>query len=397
MGEWHMRCLHCGGLSPVKQLAFYLDGSRWAGLQWRKDDSGAVIEDSIRWVCPHCLHEHAYADAPRMNELGEYVHLRPSNALHRSYQVGALANPALWTWREIAQAQEDATDGDGKKYLSNTILGVPYRHRREGDSQVGIEEANKARQMEYPRDLADRLCVVCAGIDQQKSELAGAKYYVSVVRGWDEAGNSWLLSAGTDNSLDDVAHRLEAAYFGRRCALALVDSGGFAIEEDVAPFVEARPYCMLYKGTDARTLNGRDYVLSPNVRKLALCNALGYQVRLLDLLYSPKRPSGYGWYLPLELDPEYFRQLCNVQPNTRMGKDGNGEAYVNWHAFGFNSRRDFFDAERMALAALDVACGILPPKAFAHGHLPNFWVREKLLKMKRSAKTGRETAPSGGI
>lgn len=388
MGEWNLRCLHCGELSPVKQLAFYLDGSKWAGLQWRKNENGEVIEDSIRWICPHCLHEHTEADAPRMNEAGCYVHQRPSYRLHRSYQVGALANPALWSWREIAQAQEDATDGDGKKYLANTILGMPYKHRAEGDASVSVEEANRGRQVEYPANLAERLCVVTAGIDQQKSDLAGAKYYVSVVRGWDDAGNSWLLSAGTDGSLDAVAQRIGEKYYGHGVMMALFDSGGFAIEEDVQPFVERRANCFLYKGTDAKALDGQDYILSKNVKKLWLCNALGYQVKLLDLMYSPKRPSGYGWYLPTSVDEEYFKQLCNVQPNTRMGKDANGYEYVNWHAFG-GARRDFFDAEKMALSALDISCSILPAHFFPRGRKPAFFVKEQLLKLARKKKIAK--------
>jgi len=386
MGEWHLRCLHCGELSPVKQLAFYVEGqNRFAGLQWQKNDNGEVIEDSIRWICPHCLHEHTYADARQMNELGAYKHLRPSNTLHRSFQIGALANPMLWTWREIAQAQEDARDGDSKKYLSNTILGMPYKHRAEGDASVSIEEANRNRQVEYPKDLSDRLAIVVAGIDQQKSELAGAKYFVSVVRGWDEQGNSWLLSAGTDNTLDDVAKRISEPYFGKKVMLALFDSGGFSIEEDLQPFVEARPNCLLYKGADAKYLDGNDFKLSENIKKLFLCNALGYQVKLLDLLYSPKRASGYGWYLPIGVDDEYFRQLCNVQPNTRMGKDSNGYEYVNWHAFG-GARRDFFDSEKMCLSALDIACSVLPPTIFPKHRIPTFIVRERLVKEVRKAK-----------
>lgn len=388
MGEWNMRCLHCGELSPTKQLAFYVDGNRWAGLQWKKDDNGEVIEDSIRWICPHCLHEHVYQDAWQMNEHGVYVHQRPNNILHRSYQAGALANPTLWTWREIAQAQEDAVDPDGKKFLCNSILSQPYKHCAEGDSSVSIEEANRGRQTEYPSDLGSRLCLVTAGIDQQKSELAGAKYYVSVVRGWDDAGNSWLLSAGTDNSLSDVASRIDANYYGHKVDFVLIDSGGFAIEEDVRPFVDSRPNCFLYKGTDLKALGGKDFKTA-GAHKMWLCNALGYQVKLLDLLYSPKRASGYAWNLPTAVDPEYFKQLCNVQPNTRMGKDGNGYEYVNWHAFGA-ARRDFFDSEKMALAAMDIACFVLPAHAFPQGHKPTFYVREQLARLSRLKKAGKD-------
>jgi hypothetical protein len=386
MGEWNLRCLHCGELSPVKQLAFYVDGDKWAGLQWRKDESGGIIEDSIRWICPHCLHGHTYEDAWEMNRQGQFVHQRPSNTLHRSFQVGALANPDLWTWLKIAEYQEDAVDADGRKTLANTILGMPYRHQAEGDAAVGIEEANRRRQVEYPADLGEKLAVVCMGLDQQKSELAGAKYYVCVVRGWDEQGNSYLLSCGTDNSLRAVEERLHGTYYGRRIDLCLCDNGGFNNEEDLDLLVKSQPTAYYYKGTSGRILDNQAFRPSEaGGGKLFLFDALKYQVKLLDLLYSPKRPSGYGWYLPTGVDAEYFRQLCNVQPNTRMGKNSNGYEYANWAAFG-GARRDFFDAEKMALAALDITLQYLPPNKFAHGRMPIFAVREKLISAARQKR-----------
>jgi len=384
-GEWHMRCIHCGEPSPVNKLAFFLDSDKWAGLQWAKNEHGEVIADSIRWICPHCGHEHTYEDAWRMNADGLYIHQRPSNTLHRSFQVGALANPDLWTWREIAQAQEDAVDGDGKKYLCNTILGMPYKHHADGDAATSIEDANRRRQIEYPADLPKRLALVVMAVDQQKSELGGAKYYVSVVRGWDEDGNSYLLSAGTDNTLRDVEARMDADYMGQKVALCLIDNGGFDNTDDLDPFIRSHPRAYYYKGQSAKHLNNMKLRPSENMKKLVLFDALKYQVKLLDLLYSPKRPKGYGWYLPLSVDDTYFQQLCAVKPNPRMTKDMNGDAYVNWAAYG---RRDYFDSEKMCLCAVDLAAEYLPPRQFVHGRLPTFLVREKVLEAVRRAKRG---------
>lgn len=387
-GSWHLRCLGCGGLFPSKQLAYPLDGGRWAGLQWRKSDTGDIVEDSVRWICPACGRAHEYAEAWRMNELGQFVHARESNTRHRSFQIGALANPSLWCWREIAEAQEQAVDTDGRKFLDNAVLGMPYRHVKEGDPTVSIEDANRARQIDYPSDLGNRLSIVVAGIDQQKSELAGLKYFVSVVRGWDEEGNSYLLSAGTDNSLDAVEARTRASYYGVKPAVVLIDQGGFSNADDVDPYVASHPEAYYYKGTNAKNIDGKMYLASTEQRKLFLASALGYQVKLLDLLYSPKRPSGYRWYLPTDCDEEYFRQLCNVKPNTRMGKDGNGWEYANYAAFN-GARRDFFDAEKMALCALDLALEYLPPSAFRSGRIPLFAAREKILAAVRLKKGWR--------
>ena len=386
MGEWHMRCLHCGKLSPVKQLAFMTDGKGWAGLQWKKDNNNEVIEDSIRWICPHCLHEHTYQEAQEMNNQGQFVHQRPNNTLHRSFQVGALGNPSLWTWLEIAQAQEDATDGDGKKYLANTILGMPYKHVAEGDSSVSIEEANRQRQIDYPKDLENKLVMVIAGIDRQASEIANSKYFVSVVRGFCDNGNSYLLSCGIDQTLEDVERRINGTYCGHKVTLALMDNGGFETNE-LQPFIESHPNLYWYKGTNARLIDGKDWELSKNVKKLFLCNALGYQVRLLDTLYTTRHGEGNRWYLPLNIDQDYFQQLCNVQPARAM-KDSNNYAFENWCSYG-SARRDYFDCEKQIFVGVDLACHFIPADKFPDGHKPVFWVKKELTRISRAKKLGK--------
>ena len=384
MGEWMMRCLHCGELSPTNKLAYFVDGSTWRGLQWEKDAAGDIIVDSIRWICPKCGHAHTYDQAVEMNERGQFVHQRPNNTSHRSYQIGALANPALWTWKEIAQAQEDATDGDGKKYLANTILGIVYSHRREGDLSVSIEDINHGRQGEYPSDLSDRLSIVVAGIDRQASDVAGGLYYVSTVRGWCEDGSSYLLSYGIDRTLEDVRARVMAEYHGHKVAVALLDNGGFETA-DLQPFVEGVRPLYWYKGTSGKFLDWKDFKISDNVKKLVLCDAVGYQIRLLEELYSSKDVN--RWHLPAELDPQYFQELCNVQP-AKMTKDGSGYDFGNWCVYGA-ARRDYFDCEKMCYAALDVACTFLPAQSFRHGHKPKFWVQREIRKMARLSKQGK--------
>lgn len=390
MGEWNLRCLGCGALYPVKQLAFLMPDGKYAGLQWEKDINGDVIEDSIRWICPKCRRAHTYAEAHEMNRLGKYVHLK-ANASHRSFQCGALANPGVWTWLEIAQAQEDAVEPDAKKFLCNAVKGLPYKHAREGDQSISISDAIKGKQTTYPDNLGELLSIVVAAVDQQKSELAGEKYYVWVVRGWDEAGNSWLLGSGTDNSLEALDAHMTQDWHGHKCSLVLIDQGGFDNSQDLDPFVNSNPRYFYYKGDDDKTLKGKAWMPSETNQKLFLANAVKYQVKLLSLLYDPARPVGYKWQLPENPGREYFSQLEAVQPNSRMTKDGNGEAYQNWCAYG-SARRDFFDAEKMALVALDVACFYLPPKSFVRKNKPMFIRKEWLAAIARECRLKKNGA-----
>ena len=117
-------------------------------------------------------------------------------------------------------------------------------------------------------------------------------------------------------------------------------------------------------------------------------DALRYQVRLLDLLYSPHKAGQYGWFLPTSVDDTYFQQLTNVKPNTHAGKNANGMDFSEWASFN-GDRRDFFDCEKMILVALDLACAYIPATKWVKGHIPAFKAREKLLEIARLKKLGK--------
>lgn len=382
MGTWHLRCLGCGEYSSTNKLAFFVDGSKWAGLQWEKDDGGEIVPDSIRWICPVCGRAHIEAEAIEMNRQGKYIHQRNS-AAHRSFQVGALAQPLFWRWAEIAQHQEDASSGDGdaKKYLANTVLGMPYKHVRDGDPSVTIEAQNEARKIDYPADLAARLAIVVAGIDRQSSDLQG-RYFCSVVRGFCDDGSSYLLTAGYDGSMEEVKARISASYLGQPVRLAVIDNGGFTTQ-DTDPYVFALKNLWYYKGAGANQLGELEFAKAKEAKKMWVANAIKYQVRLLETLYTSGKP---GWYLPHDVFPDYFTQLCNVRPGSGNMKDGRNTEFQNWCST-HDARRDFFDCEKMLLVALDVCCQYIPAQGFPLGHKPRFYV-ERMIRKIHQQKTG---------
>ena len=378
MGVWSLRCLHCGSYSPADKLAFFREDGKWAGLQWQKDDSGEIVNESIRWICPICGHEHVEADAVKMNQEGCYVHAR-ENRLHRSYQIAALGQPLFWSWREIALAQEDATggDSDARKYLANTICGRPFKHVREGDPSITIEAQNESRKIDYPADLGDRLAFVVAGIDRQSSDLKG-RYFCSVVRGYLEDGSSYLLSVGYDDDMEAVKKRITALYYGQPVRLALIDNGGFSTE-DVDPYIASIPCLYYYKGAGGSQLGDADFVLAKTAQKMWIASAVRYQVRLLEQLYTAGRP---GWYIPHEVLADYFSQLCAVKPGSGNMKDGRNSEFMNWCSSA-GARRDFFDAEKQVLVAVDVLCRVVPAQGFRFGRKPRFYVEREIKKLAR--------------
>lgn len=381
-GVWNWRCLHCGELSPTDKFAFFHEDG-WRGLQWQKDDNGLIVPDSVVWICPHCGHVHHQEDATEMNRLGCYEHGKPMQVQHRSFQAGALAaSPDLWTWKELAECQENATDADGKKFLYNTCFSRPYVHRKEND--LSIEDSVTAKQSRFPDDMADRIAMVLGSADQQASIEGHHKYFTAVVRAWFDDGSSHMLESRTCNTLEELGSMMEARYFGHKVAMCLVDSGGFEIESDLLPFVRSKSYMFLYKGTSSSKIDGKDWVKSSTEAKMFLVSALTYQIRLLTEMYAttPNR-----WWLPEHPDPTYLQQLMAMRPNTRQTKDMNGMSFENWCAN--SERKDFWDAEKMQMACFDIACSVFPATAFPAGHKPSAWVREQVLRLARRRKIGR--------
>ena len=90
-------------------MAWPREDGTYAGLQWRKTEAGAIIAESIRWICPTCGRSHAEPEAKEMASNGAYIPQGECGE-HLSYQCGALGNPWLWPWLQIAQAQEDAVE-----------------------------------------------------------------------------------------------------------------------------------------------------------------------------------------------------------------------------------------------------------------------------------------------
>ena len=381
-GVWHWRCLGCGELSPTDKFAFFHEDG-WRGLQWQKDDNGLIIPSSVVWICPFCGHVHHEQDAKEMNAKGCYVHAKPAQTSHRSFQAGALAaSPDLWSWKELAECQENATDADGKKFLFNTCFSRPYVHKKENDAS--IEDTIKAKQVPYPEDLGKRIAIVIGSADQQASLEGKHKYFTAVVRAFCDDGTSYLMASKTCNTLDELTGMMESLYHGHRVALCLVDSGGFEIESDLLPYAKGKSWCFLYKGTSTGKIDGKDWVKSDNVAKMYLVSALTYQIRLLTEMYAttPNR-----WWLPENPDPIYLQQLLSMKPNTRQTKDLNGMSFENWCTT--NERRDFWDAEKLILVGLDIACTYLPSAVFPLGHKPTFWVRGQLIRLAQQKKIGR--------
>lgn len=160
--RYHVPCPHCG----VEQVL------QFGALQWLRDDVGAPIPGSVRYVCPHCGGAVAEHQKPAMLAAGRWIAKRPTQKA-ASFHLSALYSPWL-SWEQVVaefyDANEAAKAGDVSKLKvwTNTVLAETWED--DGDRVSEHELAKRVEQM--PRRVAPVWALVLtAGVDVQVDRL----------------------------------------------------------------------------------------------------------------------------------------------------------------------------------------------------------------------------------
>ena len=102
---WHLGCLNCGELIPLK----FRDVVQWDTEKAHIGDfeyNFGLVKATSRLVCPHCKFRHTNTanNVRKMNELGGYVKENDeADGTHRSFRFNKLAlTPALSKWGDLA-------------------------------------------------------------------------------------------------------------------------------------------------------------------------------------------------------------------------------------------------------------------------------------------------------
>lgn len=376
-GLWHLRCVHCGHLISTGQLAFPLKNGTYAGLQWSKDNDGLVVTDSIRYICPQCVYHHEFAQAKLMTDCGQYVHARPQVEDHRGFRVNTLAAPDLFTWREIADAQEAKGTLEGAKFLNNYMMAKPFSPGKDMPKEKTVDILQK--HVRQPPPDAAVSSVFCSADVQGYGE--GQNYFVCVVRVFDENGNSWRCFAGKKMSLGELHELSQERFHGLKITMGCVDQGGFDHDKSGIPeWIATHPGWVWVKGdTQAKATQLDHWAPSDTQARLFLAHPIWYQTKLLDAIYSHAEDAPeYYWSLPPDIGQEYADHIRAVKPSNRRY---DGLEYDSWTAG--SDRHDFFDAEKMIFTLLDVASHHLPSAYWARGKMPLFLRKELRLEMIR--------------
>jgi phage terminase large subunit GpA-like protein len=329
-------CPHCNEAQVLK----------WSGIKWTRDDVGAPIPGTVRYVCEHCGAEIGEHHKPFMLSHGRWIAERPLDKI-ASFHLAALYSPLGWYgWEqavaEFYDANEAAKVGDVSKLKvwTNTVLAETWEEQ--GD-KVSEHELQK-RAEELPRREAPAwACMLTAGADVQGDRIEVR------IWGWGLGEESILIEReilyGSPSepqvwtALDDLlgvefTHGLGGHL---RIAAMAVDSGGHHTQE-VYNFARARAWrgVIAIKGQSqaGKAVLGKPTAIDTNWKGTKLRRSVQLWPVGADtakaVLYGRLRVNepGPGYvHLPKWAPREEFEQLTAERLVTRYVK---GRARLEW-------------------------------------------------------------------
>lgn len=124
-------CKGCG----KKQVLVFQGGKKKTdekrhGLIWEVTDYGALVPESVKYLCKFCDYEHHNADKSWMLPRGEWrATSQPRDPNHRSYHISALYSPAgFYPWDAIVRDWLEAWDEDANRPRDITLLQEFYNN-----------------------------------------------------------------------------------------------------------------------------------------------------------------------------------------------------------------------------------------------------------------------------
>lgn len=176
---FHVECPHCGHPQP---LEWGTDKAH--GLRWTRDEHGAPITSSVRYVCAANGCEILEHHKPGMLASGRWVATRESSRPGRAsgYHLNALYAPLGWvSWADLVQqfheAAQAAKAGDVSKLktFTNTVLAETWEEQ--GDKIAHHELARRAEDYQLGTVPWGGLIIV-AGVDTQGDRLEAYAWVV---------------------------------------------------------------------------------------------------------------------------------------------------------------------------------------------------------------------------
>lgn len=176
--RYHVACPHCGELQVLEWGA-----TQPYGIKWDKDELGAPIPESVRYVCRHngCeIREHHKATMLRSLKRGgqaRWVAEVPGahGGRRRGFHLSSLYSPLGWlSWQTLVTEWHAATLAarSGDHSLLRVFINTRLAETFEEDGDRADESALRKRAADIPlRQVHWGMCVATMGVDTQGDRL----------------------------------------------------------------------------------------------------------------------------------------------------------------------------------------------------------------------------------
>jgi phage terminase large subunit GpA-like protein len=174
--RFHVACPHCGA---YQALEFGADQHR--GLKWDKDEAGAPVPSSVRYVCAAHGCEIREHHKRAMLAGGVWVADQPGarGGKVRGFHLNGLYSPLGWlSWREIAREWFEAMQAVAKGDVSllrvfvNTRLAETFEEQGDRADQHALRK--RAGEWELRTVIVG--CVLTLGVDVQRDRVEARLY-----------------------------------------------------------------------------------------------------------------------------------------------------------------------------------------------------------------------------
>jgi hypothetical protein len=207
---WHMRCLSCGGYTPVERAR----GGDTAGVMFDRvtDDDGLLVPhacaETVRWVCPMCGESTSWSVANR-KAMMDGAHYKPLNEQHKPLTFGYRIN--AWAFDAWPTLVDEWCRALNQRRVSSALI---EDFTRKKDVRVWEPVQTDAALVDYPigdykmadewpdehrRGTGDLLRFMTVDVQQN--------HFWVVIRSWSRKGVSrlrWFGKALVPSELEDL-------------------------------------------------------------------------------------------------------------------------------------------------------------------------------------------------
>jgi phage terminase large subunit GpA-like protein len=381
-------CKNCG-VKQVLEFQGKNDRGKY-GLDWDLTDEGALVPESVRYVCKHCKHEHRNSDKSWMLPRGEWRATATARSPdHRSYHINALYSPVgMFPWEAVVTDWLEAWDVEQNRVRDvallqefyNNNLGEPFEIT---GSKVRFSAVSAHRRQTYRLgEIPNKHAVQFAGshilfltcqVDVHKKNLA------VTVMGWTRDFRCYIIDYWRFevSSNEDDCSELTSPVWGRlrelieettytaddgklyQIALTLVDAG--YANDTVSRF--CGDYASGVFPILGRDRPSKNQTIKEFAEFTTQTGTVGYRIlvdhykdRLGPILRrewtedaGTQKP--YHFNAPTDITDAQLKELTVEQ--RREKRDENGNVSYYWHRPG-NARNELWDLLGYGHAAVEI-------------------------------------------